>query len=107
MPPAPRRIALVPPCSPRLSLARHPARGYTAHPSKFEIDFCFSRAGLSCYARGKRPAGREREESMVTTTVSNSSSSSAQRDLKKQLIELANAQFTSPEYQRLFRARFT
>jgi hypothetical protein len=42
---------------------------------------------------------------MVTTTVGNSSS--AQRDLKKQLIELANAQFTSPEYQRLFKARFT
>ena len=42
---------------------------------------------------------------MVTTVVSNSSS--AQRDLKKELIELANAQFTSPEYQRLFQARFT
>src|SRR5258708_23852050 len=53
----------------------------------------------------RRRAPAEREESMVTTIVSHSSS--AQRDLKNQLIELANAQFVSPEYQRLVKARFT
>ena len=42
---------------------------------------------------------------MVTTVVSKSSA--AQRDLKHELIELANAQFASPEYQRLFKAPFT
>ena len=42
---------------------------------------------------------------MATTVVSKSSS--AQRALKDELIELANAQFSSPEYQRLFKAPFT
>lgn len=42
---------------------------------------------------------------MVTTIVS--TVGNAQRDLKKELIELANAQFQSPDYQRLFAARFT
>ena len=42
---------------------------------------------------------------MVATIVSQSSD--AQRALKHELIELANGQFASPEYQRLFRARFT